>query len=266
MIAKLIAHAPTRDEALDRLTGAIERTLVAGPRTNLAFLAALCRAKQFRAGPVDTGFIERNAAALGLVPHGVDRAAAAAGAARLIERDRKRIFQNLDRAPDAPASPWDAGDAFQLSGRRSQATAILVDGVPMRAEATFDAVGSRVAVDGSSAALDAAVFDTPDGVYVLRQGRQTVVRRAVADVDAVDSTDGDGLIKAPMHGKVLALMVAEGDSVVKGQRLAIIEAMKMEHALVAPNAGTVTGVAVATGSQVAEGAKLMVIKPASETN
>ena len=266
MIAKLIAHAPTRDEALDRLTGAIERTLVAGPRTNLAFLAALCRAKEFRAGPVDTGFIERNAAALGLVPHGVDRAAAAAGAARLIERDRKRIFQNLDRAPDAPASPWDAGDAFQLSGRRSQATAILVDGVPMRAEATFDAVGSRVAVDGSSAALDAAVFDTPDGVYVLRHGRQTVVRRAVADVDATDSGDGDGLIKAPMHGKVLALMVAEGDSVVKGQRLAIIEAMKMEHALVAPNAGTVTGVAVATGSQVAEGARLMVIKPASETN
>ena len=69
-----------------------------------------------------------------------------------------------------------------------------------------------------------------------------------------------------MHGKVLELLVAEGESVVKGQRLAIIEAMKMEHALVAPNAGTVTGVAVATGSQVAEGARLMVIKPASETN
>ena len=57
----------------------------------------------------------------------------------------------------------------------------------------------------------------------------------------LDGADGDGLIKAPMHGKVLALLVAEGDSVVKGQRLAIIEAMKMEHALTAPHAGRGAG-------------------------
>jgi 3-methylcrotonyl-CoA carboxylase alpha subunit len=69
-----------------------------------------------------------------------------------------------------------------------------------------------------------------------------------------------------MHGKVLALLVAEGDSVVKGQRLAIIEAMKMEHALTAPHAGTVTGISIAAGGQIAEGAKVMTIEPASDAN
>ena len=110
------------------------------------------------------------------------------------------------------------------------------------------------------------VFDTPDGVYVLRHGRQTMVRPASFGRDAIEGTDGDGLIQAPMHGKVLALMVAEGESVVKGQRLAIIEAMKMEHALTAPHAGTVMDISVSAGGQVTEGAKLMAIRPASETN
>jgi 3-methylcrotonyl-CoA carboxylase alpha subunit len=64
-----------------------------------------------------------------------------------------------------------------------------------------------------------------------------------------------------MHGKVLALLVAEGDQVEKGQRVAIVEAMKMEHALTARRAGRVTGIAVAVGSQVAEGARLMNVEP-----
>ena len=121
-------------------------------------------------------------------------------------------------------------------------------------------------VDGEAAALDAVMFESPDSVYVLRHGRQTVVRRSPAGNGALDGAGGDGLIKAPMHGKVLALLVAEGDSVVKGQRLAIIEAMKMEHALTAPHDGTVAGISVAAGGQVAEGAKVMTIEPANEAD
>jgi 3-methylcrotonyl-CoA carboxylase alpha subunit len=78
----------------------------------------------------------------------------------------------------------------------------------------------------------------------------------------LDHAGGDGRIRAPMHGKVLVLLVADGAEVQKGQRLAIIEAMKMEHALVAPRAGRVAGIAVAAGSQVAEGARLMTIEAA----
>src|SRR5580693_5519220 len=85
MIAKLIAHAPTREVALHRLANALDHTLVAGVRTNVAFLGALCRAESFRSGKVDTGFIDRNLAALGAVPQPSDPAAAALGVARLLD-------------------------------------------------------------------------------------------------------------------------------------------------------------------------------------
>jgi 3-methylcrotonyl-CoA carboxylase alpha subunit len=70
-----------------------------------------------------------------------------------------------------------------------------------------------------------------------------------------------GLVRAPMHGKVLALLVARGDRVTRGQRLAIIEAMKMEHTLHASIDGTVTEITVGPNSQVAEGAKVLTIAP-----
>jgi 3-methylcrotonyl-CoA carboxylase alpha subunit len=69
-----------------------------------------------------------------------------------------------------------------------------------------------------------------------------------------------------MHGKVLAVMVKPGDRVTKGQRLAIVEAMKMEHSLTAPNAGRIGEIAISVGSQVAEGAKLMTIQPTEDAN
>jgi 3-methylcrotonyl-CoA carboxylase alpha subunit len=115
-------------------------------------------------------------------------------------------------------------------------------------------------LDGQQAAADATAIESGDAIYVLRHGRQTVVRPAEAGSGDVDHADGDDQIRAPMHGKVLALLVAEGDHVEKGQRLAVIEAMKMEHALTARRAGRIAGIAVAAGAQVAEGARLMTIE------
>jgi 3-methylcrotonyl-CoA carboxylase alpha subunit len=267
MVAKVIAHGATRDQALDRLGQALAGTVVAGPRTNLGFLVGLVRAEEFRQGRHDTGFIDRNLADLGGVPRAFDRAAAAAGAARLLARDNARIA--AARAPDVPPSPWDADDAFQLSGTRRLILPLLVDGEPATAEATYashatiaagNASHAQVAVDGVDAATDALAIDAPDAVYVLRQGRQTVVRPKNVAVD-LEHLDGDGLVRAPMHGKLLAILVAPGASVTKGQRLAVIEAMKMEHSLLAPVAGRVAEIAATAGSQVAEGARIMVIEP-----
>ena len=81
-----------------------------------------------------------------------------------------------------------------------------------------------------------------------------------------DAASGGGLIRAPMHGKVLALLVEEGASVTRGQRLAIIEAMKMEHTLTSPIDGTVSEIAVTADAQVAEGAKVMVITAAESVS
>jgi 3-methylcrotonyl-CoA carboxylase alpha subunit len=260
MIAKAIAHASTRETALDQLALALDATVAAGPRTNIGMLASLCRVNEFRQGKFDTGFIDRNIAALAGAE--MDRAAAGFGAARLVALEMDRISRNLDRDPQAPASPWDTIDGFQLSGPRQSAIPILVDGEMIEAAVGYSSTGLSVAVDGVAPALDATAIEAADAIYVLRNGRQTVVRRADARTGDLDHADADGLVKAPMHGKVLALLVAEGDIVAKGQRLAIIEAMKMEHALTAPRAGRISGIAVASGTQVAEGAKLMTIEAA----
>jgi 3-methylcrotonyl-CoA carboxylase alpha subunit len=259
MIAKVIAHGSSRDEALDRLAGALERTRVAGPRTNLAFLAALVRADGFRAGRFDTGFIEQNLAALGAVPRGLDRAAAAFGVARLLAREQARIAA---RSTGAGASPWDATDGFQLAGRRRAALPVLVDGESVSADLDFGPSGTTVTIEGETAAADAEAIDGGEAVHVLRAGRQTLVR--LKDLEAIDveHLDAGGVIVAPMHGKVLAILVEAGAAVAKGQRVALIEAMKMEHALTAPIDGTVAEVAAAAGSQIAEGATVMVIAAA----
>ena len=91
MIAKLVAHARTRGEALEHLAHALDQTIVIGPRCNAGFLAALCRASGFRKGDFDTGFIERNLAELGGTPQGLDCAAAALGAQKLVEKEQARV-------------------------------------------------------------------------------------------------------------------------------------------------------------------------------
>jgi 3-methylcrotonyl-CoA carboxylase alpha subunit len=260
MIAKVIAHAVTRAEALDRLASGLERTLVVGPRSNAGFLAALCRAGEFRDGKFDTGFIDHNLAALGAVPQGLDRAAAGRGAQALVERERDRIAKAIQREPDEPASPWDAGDDFQLSGVRRLALPIVADGETIVAHIVCDG-GVSVSIEGTGAAEDAAVVDAADAVYVLRQGRQTKVSLRDPAIDEAGDHGGGGLVRAPMHGKVLSIHVEKGATVTRGQRLAIIEAMKMEHTLTAPIDGVVSEIVVQKDAQVAEAAKVMVIEP-----
>ncbi|HXF87708.1 MAG TPA: biotin carboxylase N-terminal domain-containing protein [Xanthobacteraceae bacterium] len=259
LIAKLIAHAATREVALAKLADALERTVIAGPRSNAGFLAALVRAEEVRAGRIDTGLIDRNLVAL--VPSGIDCAAAACGAATLLRQEMARIAQSIERADDASPSPWEANDGFSLSGPRVQTIPILVDGVQASATIRYGGDGPVVAVDGAGPALDARTFATADGVLVVRGGWQSLVQWADRVARDFVHADGDGTVKAPMHGRLLALFVAQGDKVAKGQRLAIIEAMKMEHTIAAPCAGTVAEINTAAGAQVAEGARLMTIAP-----
>ena len=120
-----------------------------------------------------------------------------------------------------------------------------------------------MSVDGVSPALDSLAVDAPGAVYLLRGGRQTVVTLNDVDID-VEHLDEGGLVCAPMHGKLLVLLVAAGDHVNKGQRVAVIEAMKMEHSLLAPTRGRVVQVAAAAGAQIAQGARIMVIEPNGE--
>ncbi|MFN3657662.1 MAG: acetyl-CoA carboxylase biotin carboxylase subunit [Pseudolabrys sp.] len=260
MIAKLIVHAPTRAAALDGLADALERTIVAGPRSNAGFLAALARASAFRAGEFDTGFIDAHLEALGGARRGLDRAAAARGAQALLAREQARLMPAED---GEGASPWDATDAFQLCGARSLALPVIADGESVTAQVTYGPGGPSVSVGGEAAASDAVDIAAEDAVYVLRRGRQTKVGLRDLALDEAADTGAGGLIRAPMHGKVLAVLVEKGAAVARGQRVAIIEAMKMEHTLHAPIDGRVSEIAAAPGAQVAEGARLMSIEPAA---
>jgi 3-methylcrotonyl-CoA carboxylase alpha subunit len=260
MIAKIIAHGATRQEALDRLSHALGETLVAGPRVNAAFLKALCDSAEFRAGAFDTGFIDANLEKLGATPRGLDSAAALAGVDHLLARRASRLA-----ASAAGGDPWSLADGFELTGRRVIGLDALADGKPIQLVETIERGARRLALKGDEGPHEneapATIVETETSVVVLRAGRQTEVRL----VDPLDSqaevaAEGSGIIEAPMHGRLLALFVKDGDLVEKGARLATVEAMKMEHALNAPRAGRVAGIAYAAGAQVQQGAKLMAIE------
>jgi 3-methylcrotonyl-CoA carboxylase alpha subunit len=258
MIAKLIAHAPTREAALDRLGAALDHTLIAGVDTNLAFLAALCRSAEFRRGGVDTGFVDRNLAELGATRQGRDNAAAASGVARMLSRAEVAAIDVAGRV--AAQSPWAARDGFQLGGIRSVAVPVMIDGEGVDARVCYGSAGMTIAVDGTAPVTDAAVFDGVEEVYVVRHGRQTRVRLKDVATTSAEAGAGDGAVKAPMHGKVLQVFVETGRPVSAGERLAVIEAMKMEHTLRAPFDGVVAEVAAVAGVQVADGATIVVIE------
>jgi 3-methylcrotonyl-CoA carboxylase alpha subunit len=263
MIAKVIAHGRDRTEALDRLSDALRRTIVAGPRTNAAFLHALVDAQGFRDGVFDTRFIDRNLAELGAVPRAPDRAAAAVGAMALVRREAERLSKAAVASGAPEASPWALADGFQMSGPRRSGLALVVEGERVDATLEADGQGLRVVwteLQEAPGTADAPqLVATPEGVLVLINGRQTSVRL----LDHLDRShageDASGVVKAPMHGKVVAVFVVEGEQVEKGQRLAVVEAMKMEHMLVAPRPGVVSEVAVEAGQQVPEGAKVVVV-------
>jgi 3-methylcrotonyl-CoA carboxylase alpha subunit len=258
MLAKVIAHGSDRGAALDRLATALRGSAVAGPRTNLAFLRALIDAPDVRAGKIDTGLIERDLEKLAIAP-AVDHAAAAYAVEALMRRDQERIVQRANRRSDERRSPWDAGDAFDFAGVRQVAVPVRVDGERVTAHVRFGSHGLRVEI-GGVAASPCELVDVAGGLLALRGDSACIVELGSGVSPDAEQGGGDGVIVAPMHGKVLAIEVAKGDRVARGQRLAVIEAMKMEHALLAQSDGVVDDVVVEAGAQVAEGARLLVIQ------
>jgi 3-methylcrotonyl-CoA carboxylase alpha subunit len=138
---------------------------------------------------------------------------------------------------------------------------IVADGEVLVAEVLYGPDGPAVRVDGVAAAGDAWATAGAGAIFVLRNARQTKVALRDIGLDEGGDSDLSGIVRAPMHGKVLGLFVEKGDQLTRGQRVAIIEAMKMEHTLVAPIDGIVAEVVSANEAQVAEGATILRIVP-----
>jgi propionyl-CoA carboxylase alpha chain/3-methylcrotonyl-CoA carboxylase alpha subunit len=236
MIAKLIAHGGSREAAAQRLAEACRAVEVWPVKTNAAFLARCLGDADFVAGKVDTGFIQARLESLIHSPPPVIPPPAVALAGRLA-------------APESNAdalSPWLA--ASGVSGLRLNASPVnsalvYVNDVAMDLAFDFDA--------------QAALPLGENGEVIVFYGgaafRVTASRQAGRPTAGVL---GDGFIRAPMPGRIVTVAVAIGTAVTAGQTLIVLEAMKMEHALVAPVPGEVTEVMVSLGDQVAEGATL----------
>ncbi len=173
--------------------------------------------------------------------------------------------------------PWSTRKGFELAGRRHTIVPVATESGKVNVELFFDDDGPHLRAPGQKADAwpqiewnaplrlaelgdgSGAVVRGADKVFVIRNGRQTTVALVdPLDVD-LDHLDGDagGQVKSPMHGKLVALLVSEGEEVTQGQLLAVVEAMKMEHALTSPLDGIVSEVTASAGEQVTEGARLM---------
>ena len=260
MIAKVIVHGASRAEALAGLVSELGEAVVIGPKTNLAFLGKLLRSPEFAAGRIDTGFIDANLGRLGAEPHPPNRKAVHAGARLLLERrDEGRA------SPLHPFDPWRVTDFFELIGARRMSVDITVDSVPMRAHLVEGANVDPIAKNEGAEAGDAVMLhEAKGGVYAFAGGRQVFLELVDPFAKAEAAVEGDAAIRAPMNGRLVAIAVEEGDTVEAGQRLAVVEAMKMEHALIAPHAGIVRDLEVSVGEQVEMGETIMRVEKAAK--
>ena len=211
------------------------------------------RSAEFEAGTIDTGFIDLNLGRLGAEPRPPDTRALHAAARLLIERrDEGRA------SPLNPFDPWRIADSFELIGSRRIGLDVAVDGVPARVHLVEGANVEPFAEGEAASGGEITLYETDGGAYAFAGGRQAFVElidpfaKAEAGPD-----DSDAAIRAPMNGRLVALAVEDGETVEAGQRLAVVEAMKMEHALVAPHAGVVRDLNASLGDQVEMGERLM---------
>ncbi|WP_411288301.1 acetyl/propionyl/methylcrotonyl-CoA carboxylase subunit alpha [Phenylobacterium sp.] len=237
MIAKLIAHGETREQALADLAQACDAVEVWPVKTNAGFLARCLEEPSFIAGDVDTGFIARRLDDLTAPAEPSPAALAAAAAAAMIADD--------SGLSEAMPSPWRELAGFRLNAPPETAVRLFLHGKPVLARPSETAAAPR------------SVLLTDDGeIIVFEAGEAFAFLSHPPAADRDGGPAADGQIRSPMPGKVTGLTVKAGDTVTKGQPLLTLEAMKMEHALTAPFDGTVSELSVEVGAQVSEGAVL----------
>jgi len=272
MVAKLIVHGATREEALARLDDALAQTRIVGLSTNVQFLRYVVRSPSFAKANLDTALIQREEAVLfKQEPVGLPMAAAAAVAKQLLD---ERALQGND--------PFSRRDGWRSHGVVERKFAFEFHGTPATALLSYghDGALQLALVDGEVKVAGPLVFvETAQGIDVQFAGqRMTAAVYAQGEMDHVFAAKGatqilsidllahageaqaeGGRLTAPMPGKVVSFAVKAGDKVSKGQPLAVMEAMKMEHTIAAPADGTVQELLYAPGDQVSEGAELLKI-------
>jgi 3-methylcrotonyl-CoA carboxylase alpha subunit len=281
MIAKLIVWGENRHLAIQRLERALADYKIAGVITNVDFLRRLCAHSGFKDANLRTDFIEQHRAALfshvehtqSLAQLGLYLSLAPTGAA------------NLNRQSD-PTSPWHVTDAWRMNAPSRWSHSVTVDeethaitvqqdgaftvsvaDTIYRGEAKLEGSILSCELDGTKSRVE--IFEqalTQQRELVVFGGEQSLTCRTLApDFGDALRTSSRANFKAPMNGTLVALFVEAGQQVEADTTLAIMEAMKMEHAIKTPYAGTVTDVFYSVGDLVDGGADLLNFVPLEQT-
>lgn len=250
MIAKIISHSGSREEAIDGLLDTLSGVQIWPIKTNAAFLRKVVGHPDFLAANIDTGFITQHEDVLLRSDDPSDEAWSAAAR-----------FALAEHTPEAAFLPT----GFRLNGT-SRMAVTLKNGVEIRTiDDRNDTIlmhsdfGDPKVLAGEGEIAD--VFEgmvTPDRVVVFSNGNAIGFERTTRSSSQASASDG--AILSPMPGKIIAVSVGQGDTVAKGHKLVTLEAMKMEHSLVAPFDGTVAELNAEAGGQVSEGTLLVQIE------
>ena len=277
MIAKLIVHGSTRQEALARLDAALAQTHIVGLNTNVQFLRNVVQSRAFASADLDTALIPREAASLFKQDKVGRNTAVAAAVAHTLQKERAR---SESATPGGWRDPFAAHDAWQPYALTQRRFGFEYGGKSLAAALTYLHDGAlQLQVDGDAQAQAFAfgAADPVDGLDFFAHGQQQSARvyahngnlhvftaQGATQIRVVDllahvgeaQAEG-GRLTAPMPGKVVSFAGKAGDKVSKGQALAVMDAMKMEHTIASPADGVVAELLYAAGDQVLEGAELL---------
>lgn len=266
MIAKLIVHGDTREQALARLDAALAQTQIVGLSSNVQFLRHVVKSEAFAQAKLDTALIEREKAVLFQQTAVPTPLAVAIAVAQQLQAE-----QALETA-----DPFSRRDGWHSHGTVRRSFTFVQDSATIQAVLTYGHHGTPQLQVGD---VEAPLHWQPQGdgllvefagarstaqVHVTGEARHIFTPRGAAVLQLQDPlahageghSEG-GRLTAPMPGKLVSFAVKAGDAVTKGQALAVMEAMKMEHTIAAPADGVVQELLYAPGDQVAEGAELI---------
>ncbi len=279
MIAKLVVWGESRPQALARMRRALAQFRVVGVQNNVEFLSRLVTTPAFAGADLDTALIDRERAVLFPAAGEVPEEVWLLGALGELQREAE-VAQAAAAASDDRDSPWRVLDGWRLNGpaRRTlelrhgeTVQAVGVEAVPGGNELTVGAhrvyARAEAGPDGQLQAqlgerrVRAAVVVAGERRHVFFEGRAWPLSLVDSLHAGGGGEDVEGGLRAPMPGKIIALVARAGATVEKGAPLLVLEAMKMEHTLVAPRRGRVKAFRCAAGEQVADGMELVDFEP-----